>query len=219
MHASSSNKTTSFICDQTVFNRFQEDIYPTQRLKGLDEKIFDAALRKREDIRELIGRGDRMKLRLLGCIVVFASQAVAQPLIDKVRIHKSARTLSLIVKDKVIKTYYVSIGFSPRGHKVCEGDGRTPEGTYYIEGRNMESPYHRSLRISYPNSRDVEQAQNQGLNPGGDIMIHGLPPELTYLGKSHVTHMWTRGCVAVTNQEIEEICSLVDDGTPVEILP
>lgn len=139
--------------------------------------------------------------------------------IDKILVKKSEKSMHLMKEGKIVKSYFVSLGFAPQGHKVCEGDGRTPEGCYYIETRNEKSRYHKSLKISYPNAQDVAYAQERGLDPGGDIMIHGMEKKFNYLGKSHVTELWTRGCVVVTNQEIEEIWDLVQDGTPVEIQP
>lgn len=138
---------------------------------------------------------------------------------DKVLILKEARKIYLYNGDKKIKEYNMALGFSPVGHKQQEGDGKTPEGIYKISGRNPKSAYHLSLRISYPNEQDRKKAQERGVSPGGDIMIHGLPNKLPFIGKAHLLSDWTLGCIAVTNQEIEEIWELVPDGTTVEIKP
>jgi murein L,D-transpeptidase YafK len=96
---------------------------------------------------------------------------------------------------------------------------RTPEGLYRIDGRNAHSQFHKSLHISYPNARDRERAQKLGVKPGGDIMIHGLPNGQGSVGKAHLQSDWTWGCIAVTDEEIEEIWRLVPDGTVIEIRP
>jgi murein L,D-transpeptidase YafK len=105
------------------------------------------------------------------------------------------------------------------GAKERQGDHRTPEGTYTISGRNSKSKFHRSLRISYPSTADRERAKKIQADPGGDIMIHGLPNGFGWLGKSHLKVDWTDGCIAVTNDEIEEIWKLVPDGTTVVLQP
>lgn len=148
---------------------------------------------------------------------VASSRATVQA--DRIVIVKSARTLTLLRDGKVLKTYRVALGADPVGAKTREGDGKTPEGEYWINARNEHSHFHRSLRISYPNAADRERAKKLGVNPGGDIFIHGLPPEWTSLGAAHRHKDWTAGCVAVTNSEIEEIWDLVPLGTPVEIKP
>lgn len=118
-----------------------------------------------------------------------------------------------------MKTYKVALGKNPIGHKRREGDHRTPEGRYYIETRNPDSAYHLSLKISYPNDQDWNMAQRYGYSPGGLIMIHGLPNGKEWIAPHHRKKDWTEGCIAVTNEEIREIWSLVDDGTPIDILP
>jgi murein L,D-transpeptidase YafK len=117
-----------------------------------------------------------------------------------------------------LKTYVVALGRHPDGKKAEEGDGKTPEGTYTIDRRKIKSNFHRALHISYPNGSDAAQAKLRGVSPGGDIMIHGLPNLLSFVGQYHTIRDWTQGCVAVTNQEIEEIWRAAPDGTPVEIV-
>ena len=138
---------------------------------------------------------------------------------DSILVEKAARKLHLLRNGQIFKSYDISLGFSPVGHKQKEGDGKTPEGSYIISGRNPHSAYYLSLRISYPNARDRENARKRKVSPGGDIMIHGLPNRLPFLGKSHLLKDWTAGCIAVTNEEIAEIWSLVPDNTPIEIKP
>jgi murein L,D-transpeptidase YafK len=132
--------------------------------------------------------------------------------VDQILVDKSERRLQLLRGGKVIRTYRVRLGNAPIGHKLQQGDERTPEGVYRISGRNANSHYHLSLRVSYPNDADRRQARMQGVDPGGDIMIHG--------GNSSAwPYDWTDGCIAVTNSEIEEIWSLVPTGTRVLIVP
>lgn len=141
------------------------------------------------------------------------------PKADRILVEKSARTLSLFKESKVLKTFSVALGTNPVGHKEKEGDGKTPEGFYRINGRNSQSKYHLSLRISYPNAADIAAAKKQGVSPGGEIMIHGLPNGMGALGAAHRLKDWTIGCIAVTNEEIQEIWDSVSDGTSIEIRP
>ncbi len=127
--------------------------------------------------------------------------------------------MRLLRNGKLLKRYPIALGGHPAGHKQRQGDRRTPEGRYTISGRNPKSSYHLSLRISYPNEADRQRAFKAGVDPGGDIMIHGLPNGQADLGASHRDYDWTDGCIAVTNEEIEEIWSLVPDGTPIRIDP
>ena len=136
-----------------------------------------------------------------------------------VLVEKAERRLSLIRDEVVIRTYHVALGGDPTGPKRREGDSRTPEGHYKIDFKNQSSRFHLSLRVSYPDDRDRARAQSENVSPGGDIMIHGLPNGLGWLGASHLAYDWTDGCIAVTNAEIEEIWSLIDVGTPIEIRP
>jgi murein L,D-transpeptidase YafK len=139
--------------------------------------------------------------------------------VDLIKVNKTARTLTLLRGDNVIKTYRISLGAAPEGHKSREGDGRTPEGRYLIDSRNSRSRFHLALHISYPNAEDRSRAQGRGVSPGSDIMIHGLPNGLSWLDKLHLKRDWTDGCVAVTNKEMDEIWAHVATGTAIEILP
>ena len=138
---------------------------------------------------------------------------------DKILIEKKERRLTLISKNKVLKTYKISLGGNPNGPKERIGDNKTPEGTYVIDSRNSSSHYHRSLHISYPNEKDKKRAKELGVSPGGNIMIHGIKNGFEWVGPSHTWLDWTKGCIAVTDREIEEIDKLVPNGTIVEILP
>jgi murein L,D-transpeptidase YafK len=139
---------------------------------------------------------------------------------DRIVIEKAERRLILLKGDKPLKTYPVALGAAPKGHKRFEGDQRTPEGVYSIDFRNARSGFHRALRISYPSEADRVRALEVGGDAGGQIMIHGLKNGQGWLGRKHLgSGDWTDGCIAVTNEEIDEIWSLVDLGTPVEIRP
>ena len=138
---------------------------------------------------------------------------------SRVLIEKGERRLTLISKDKAFKTYRIALGGNPNGPKERKGDNKTPEGTYVIDSRNKDSRYHLSLHISYPNGKDIKRAKELGVSPGGDIMIHGLKNGLSMVGDLHTEVDWTKGCIAVTDEEIEEIAKLVPIGTTVEIKP
>jgi len=139
--------------------------------------------------------------------------------VDRILIEKGARRLMLISQGEVLKTYKIALGGNPIGPKERQGDNKTPEGTYVIDARNRDSRYHLSLHISYPNERDRERAKELGVSPGGDIMIHGIKNGFSWVGDAHTGTDWTKGCIAVTDEEIEEIAGLVPDGTAVEIRP
>jgi murein L,D-transpeptidase YafK len=138
---------------------------------------------------------------------------------DYLLVEKSLKRLTLFTDEIPIKAYDVALGRNPVGPKLSEGDRRTPEGRYVIDARNQDSKYHLSLHISYPNAVDLEITGLAGVNPGSNIMIHGTGDEYAWMGKFHDVLDWTDGCIAVTNDEIEEIWQLVPDGTPIEIRP
>jgi len=140
-----------------------------------------------------------------------AMAPVAQQ-VDRIHVDKSERWMELLRDGRVVSHYRIRLGDAPMGHKHQQGDERTPEGDYRISGRNSTSRFHLSLRVSYPNDVDRSRARQRGMDPGGDIMIHG--------GNSVLYPFdWTDGCIAVTNKEIEEIWSLVPTGTPIRIDP
>lgn len=139
--------------------------------------------------------------------------------IDSIAIHKAQRQLFIFSKQQLVKTYNVALGLNPVGKKEVEGDFKTPEGHYHIRGKNPLSAYHKSLGISYPNDEDREHAKELGLTPGGDIMIHGLMKHMNNPGKLHIKSNWTSGCIAVTDEEIDELYAQIKVGTPVVITP
>lgn len=142
------------------------------------------------------------------------------PSITKVLVQKGSRSLQLLSDGRVVRQYRISLGDNPQGHKLYEGDSRTPEGEYTLDWRNAGSSFYKSIHISYPSARDREMAEMWGLSPGGSIMIHGLPNGTDEdLAFAFTGLDWTDGCIAVSNPEIDEIWQLVSDGTPIEIVP
>ena len=140
--------------------------------------------------------------------------------IDSILVSKKQRRLVLISKGVVFAAYRIALGKNPIGDKYEEGDSKTPEGLYFIDFKNSYSDYHLSLKINYPNTQDIEESRRLGISdPGGDIMIHGLPNNP--IKRKLIRHPsdWTRGCMAVTNNEIEQIFQTVELGTPIEICP
>lgn len=138
------------------------------------------------------------------------------PPVTQIVVNKSDRRMYLLSGSRVLKAYKVSLGNEPRGHKLSEGDGRTPEGTYFINRFNPNSAYHLSLGISYPNIQDSLRSQSMGLQPGGDIFIHGRGAE----GRARQSIKdWTAGCIAVEDEEIEDIYAMVRPGVPIVINP
>lgn len=138
---------------------------------------------------------------------------------DRVVIEKSAHRLTLYRGDDVLAVYPVSLGRGGLAPKRREGDKRTPEGRYKISGRNAQSAYHLSLRISYPDSADQARAAAAGVPPGGDIMIHGIQNGLGWLGVLQRRADWTQGCIALTNTEMNQLWRIVPDGAIVDIKP
>lgn len=148
-----------------------------------------------------------------------ASPRVDNPAVDRVLVVKHTHRLYLLHKQQVIRSYQVWLGRQPKGTKTREGDGRTPEGVYRLDGRNSNSRFHLALHISYPGPEDIERAQRLGVSPGGAIMVHGLPKGFEHLDPARFHDDWTEGCIALSNRAVEEIWSLVADDTPIEIRP
>ena len=146
-------------------------------------------------------------------------KSVAPEMADRIVVEKSSRTMKLLHGERILKTYKIALGTEPVGAKQKHGDHKTPEGDYVIDSKNAHSQFHLALHISYPNAADRARAHKLRVSPGGDVMIHGLPPAYAYLGSRHRESDWTDGCVAVTDSEIEEIWNLVPVGTQVQIRP
>ncbi len=156
---------------------------------------------------------------ILLAIGLDAQQPASTAMADRILVLKKQRTLQLLRGPTVLRSYKIALGGEPVGPKTCQGDHRTPEGQYTVDRRKADSRFHRALHVSYPNEADRRRAAASGCAPGGDIMIHGLPNGYGWIGRAHRLKDWTDGCVAVTDEEIEEIWRLVPDGTPVEIRP
>ncbi len=166
------------------------------------------------------GCGASVLAALASLAVAATDLAAAAPVkAERVVVVKSERRLYLLRGGEVLKAYRVALGRQPRGTKMRQGDGRTPEGHYRLTAFNPGSRFHRSIRLSYPNQQDLERARAMGLPAGGDIMLHGLAPERRDYGAGHWQFDWTNGCIAVTDREIEEIWQRVEIGTPIEIRP
>ena len=139
--------------------------------------------------------------------------------VDSIVIYKSKHELLVYSKKKLLKTYSIAIGRQPIGTKQFEGDKKTPEGMYYINDKNPNSGWHKNLGISYPNATDRKRAKQLGKSTGGAIKIHGLQNKRGFVGKFHRWKDWTLGCIAVTDDEVDELYRAVKIGTPIEIKP
>ena len=139
--------------------------------------------------------------------------------VDHIIVYKQSRNLVLLSGGKEVRSYKIALGSQPVGPKTRQGDHRTPEGSYVLDSRNPNSHFYKAVHISYPNSKDTAAAKKSGVSPGGEIMLHGLPKQYAWVGKAHVLHDWTDGCIAVTNEEMDEIWKLVRVGTPIDIKP
>lgn len=173
--------------------------------------------------RRAFGFGAAATLALAGCsgggANVSRFRAYNGPRVTSIVINKGARKMYLLHDQSVLREYDVDLGFAPQGHKQFEGDGKTPEGTYVIDRRNPNSRYHLSVGISYPNGQDRAHAQAKGKRPGGEIFIHGEPNNPKERKRAARVDDWTAGCIAVSNEEIEEIYAMVDDGTSIALRP
>jgi murein L,D-transpeptidase YafK len=154
-------------------------------------------------------------------LALTAAQSVPMMMLqaDHVVVLKKERRLELLSQGKLIKTYKVALGSDPIGPKTRQGDHKTPEGSYMLDSRNPHSKFYKSLHISYPSARDRAQANQGGFSPGGDVYVHGLPNGYRYIGAAHLLRDWTDGCIAVTDEEMDEIWKAVPDGTQIEIRP
>lgn len=139
--------------------------------------------------------------------------------IDRIVVEKSARRLSVFRERKLVKNYRIALGRNPVGAKREEGDMRTPEGIYKIDGRNPRSSFHLALHVSYPSDEDKKRAAGNGVSAGFDIMVHGIQNGRGWIGAFHRWKDWTAGCIAVTDEEIEELWRVTPDGTAIEIRP
>jgi murein L,D-transpeptidase YafK len=176
-------------------------------------------------LRPVIAHSKLFRLLMFLSLITAASAqtlitaAATHTSIDQVVVLKRQHQLLLMSGDRVVKSYGVALGSGGLTPKRRQGDHRTPEGAYTIDYRNPASRYHLALHISYPEKTDLLRARQLGVNPGGDIMIHGLGPNFSWAGENHRHYDWTDGCIAVTDKEMDEIWQAVADGTPIEIRP
>jgi len=151
-----------------------------------------------------------LALAAAGCAPM--AQTYDGPEVTRIIINKGERRMFLLNQQSVLRAFDIDLGFQPRGGKVIEGDGKTPEGSYVIDRKNPESQFFLSLGISYPNEQDIAEATALGEDPGGDIFIHGASGRLGTRGTD-----WTYGCIAVSNREIADIFGMVNVGTQVDL--
>lgn len=151
--------------------------------------------------------------------LLFALNSHAEAIADKVLVVKSEHALYLMKDGEAFATFHVVFGASPEGHKLQQGDQRTPEGNYTLGYKNSGSRYYKSIHISYPNTQDRAQAQARGVRPGGDIMIHGQPNGREWLTPVSQLINWTNGCIALTNKDMDVVWDAVQARTPIEIRP
>ena len=159
-------------------------------------------------------------LLAVGAYYVYPEEGLPQGTrIDSLVVHKSERNMLAYAEGDLVRTYSIALGREPVGDKKVQGDMRTPEGLYTINDRNPNSGYHKNLGISYPNDADRTEARALGKSPGGDIKIHGLPNGQGHIGKLHRQNDWTWGCIAVTDEEVDELYEAVVMGSPILIMP
>lgn len=157
-------------------------------------------------------------LLTVGCASQLPRKAALGPdLVDRIVVYKAAHKMTVYRANQPIREFHVALGTGGLGPKQRQGDGRVPEGRYFIAGRNPDSAFHLSLLISYPSPEEAKAAWSRGVDPGSEIMIHGLPNGQGGIGAAHRRTDWTLGCIAVTNEEIEWLWRSVPDGTSIEI--
>lgn len=156
---------------------------------------------------------------MLSCAPSVSAIAGDFPLADRILVEKGKRKLHLLRDGEAFKTYDIALGVAPVGDKVQEGDQKTPEGVYLMDKRNPNSDYFLSIHISYPNTRERQEASLKGVEPGGQIMIHGQPNAPTYSAAYYSREDWTNGCIAVSNSDMIDIWLMTPNNVPIEIRP
>jgi len=147
-------------------------------------------------------------------------------------IYKSERRLLLINDGTLVRDYTIGLGPHPNGDKLIRGDGRTPEGEFFICAKNPYSKYYKSLGLSYPGKKQAEEALASGRISGEEyqritqsIQEKRLPPSGTSLGGAIFIHGggadrdWTLGCIAVYDKVIDDLFEIIPVGTPVYVMP
>jgi len=157
--------------------------------------------------RQMIGRRTLIAgsmAGLVGCANEKVSRRYNGPKATGIVVRKGERKMFVLKGNEPLATYDVELGLV--------GDGRTPEGRYFIDRRNYNSAFYLSLGISYPNAKDRARARERGVDPGGDIFIHGQPN-----GEKRDAPDWTAGCISVSNREMQKIYQMVPVGIPIWI--
>lgn len=139
--------------------------------------------------------------------------------VDLVLVIKHENKLQLRAGDKLIQEFHVVFGKQPEGHKRQEGDKKTPEGRYVLDYKKADSAFYKAIHISYPNAEDRSQAKAQGVNPGGQVMIHGQKNGWGWLSFINQRFNWTNGCIALSNADMQQVWDKVAPGTVIEIKP
>jgi len=164
-------------------------------------------------------RQGAVRLLLASLFLLFTLAVRAEPPVTLVRVLKSESKLQLLAGEKLVREFKVVFGDNPAGHKVQEGDERTPEGFYTLDYKKADSDFYKAIHITYPNAKDIASAKARGVNPGGQVMIHGQKNGLGWLDFISRHFNWTKGCVALSNADMDVVWALVKEGTPIEILP
>lgn len=183
---------------------------------GLREKIFWIVKAKGNPNMSVSYYIKGLLISLLLCSVTIAEEHF---LADRVLVKKSEKKLYLVRDGVNYREFLIALGPRPRGQKLYVGDERTPEGSYILDFKNEKSDFYKAIHISYPNEQDIKRAEEIGVNPGGAIMIHGIPNKTTLPPALIQKFNWTDGCIAVTNEDMDEIWLAVEPGTPIDILP
>ena len=171
--------------------------------------------------------GVRLRLLICFCLAHAAgwsaqadiATASSYPVVDLIRVYKKERKLEVLSSGRVLRSFSVALGKDPIGHKVREGDGRTPEGKYLLDFRKADSAFYKAFHISYPNAQDTAQARARQVSPGGQIMVHGQKNGFGWLSPIMQRFDWTNGCIGLSNEDMDVLWSLLKDGTPIEIFP
>ncbi len=188
---------------------------PATRLAAFRDPVGLAT----RDSRRLIGASPALTEPWLAKAPTYRKKINGRLIADSIVVVKSTHRMTLYYRGDSTAVFLVALGKSPTGHKTERGDNRTPEGVYRIDGKNPQSDFYRSLHVSYPSLAERERAMKLGIDPGGDIMIHGLPARFATVGDAHRLYDWTKGCIAVTNQEMDEIFDAVMLGAVIDIRP
>ncbi len=186
---------------------------------GFADKHYSGELKLRNSHWQIGVKLVAVVLMLSATVTVSSVSAGDFPLADKVLVEKEKRKLHLLRNGMPFRTFDIALGSQPLGDKEMEGDQKTPEGVYMLDGRNPDSDFFLSIHISYPSPRERAAARQKGQDPGGQIMIHGQPNLPTYSAAFYAREDWTNGCIAVSNSDMIDIWLMTPDFVPIEITP